>query len=149
MGNIVKNRQSQQSVSIKVKSMLKDLRDNGFSHKADEFMTDFSILYSSCAEYLTMWTTSLKEFDCFQWITIARSGCSISDWEMVESSLLYLLEKNIKIDDAKQFDQFYCLMKFVETQDEKLDELLCHEKWTLFCKRCRNKDFYTELLIIA
>lgn len=149
VGNILKNRQSQQFVSIKVKSMLKNLRDNGFSHKADEFMTDVSILYSSCEEYLNMWTTSLKEFNCFQWITLARSGCSKPDWEMVESSLLYLLEKNIKIDDAKLFDQFHCLMKFVETQDEKFDELLCHEKWTLFFKSCKNKDFYSELLIIA
>ena len=149
VGNIVKKRQSQQFVSIKVKSMLKNLRENGFSHKANDFMTEVSILYSSCADYLNMWTTSLKEFDCFQWITLARSGCSKLDWEMVESSLLYLPEKNIKIDDAKLFDQFYCLMKFVETQDEQFDELLYHEKWTLFFKRCKNKDFCTELLIIA
>ena len=40
VGNILKNRKSQQFVSIKVRSMLKNLRDNGLSHKADEFMTD-------------------------------------------------------------------------------------------------------------
>ena len=52
------------------------------------------------------------------------------------------LEKNIKIDEAKLFDQLYCLMKFVETQDEKVDELLCHEKWTLFLKVAKQGFLY-------
>ena len=65
----------------------------------------------------------------------------------------YLTEKNVDIDDAKLFDQYQNLCKFVqrrlETDEVAFSEMKAHEKWAEYFKHCRTVEFYSELLKIA
>ena len=65
----------------------------------------------------------------------------------------YLAKKNVDVDDAKLFDQYQNLCKFVlsrlETDEVVLFEMKAHEKWTKYFKHRRTIEFYSELLKIA
>ena len=65
----------------------------------------------------------------------------------------YLAKKNVDVDDAKLFDQYQNLCKFVlsrlETDEVVFFEMKAHEKWTEDFKHCRTIEFYSEVLKIA
>ena len=65
----IKERQKQMFISTQVKSKLDKLREEGQNHECDLFISDVSVLYQSCVEYLDKWTTLLKSFN-------ALTGCS-------------------------------------------------------------------------
>ena len=74
----------------------------------------------------------------------------IKEWDNVETCVWYLAEKNVDIDDAKLFDQYQNLCKFVkrrlETDEVAFSEMKAHEKWEEYFKHCRTIEFYSKLL---
>ena len=74
----------------------------------------------------------------------------IKEWDNVQPCVRYLAEKNIDRDDAKLFDQYQNLGKFVqrrlETDEVTFSEMKAHEKWAKYFKHCRTVEFYSELL---
>lgn len=110
----------QKFVPLKVKSMLHKLRENGYSQECDDFLSDIMKLYSACVEYMSRWTNSFHEFNCFNWMKLARNGSSIPKWETVESCIPYLSSRGVVLDDAKLFDQFHRLVNFADSQDKHL-----------------------------
>ena len=77
----------------------------------------------------------------------------IKEWDNVETCVWYLEEKNVDIDDAKLFDQYQNLCKFVkrwlETDEVAFSEMKAHEKWAEYFKHCRIVEFYSKLLKIT
>ena len=77
----------------------------------------------------------------------------IKEWDNVERCVRYLAKKNVDVDDAKLFDQYQNLCKFVlsrlETDEVAFSEMKAHEKWTEYFKHSRTIEFYSELLKIA
>ena len=146
---IILQRKRQMFVSVQVKSKLAELREEGKEQECDLFMSDVSSLYDSCVAYLDEWTTSFAEFKCFNWMLLSE----IKEWDNVERCVRYLAKKNVDVDDAKLFDQYQNLCKFVlsrlETDEVAFSEMKAHEKWTEYFKHCRTIEFYSELLKIA
>ena len=74
-------------------------------------------------------------------------------WEKIEPCVEYLLHKNVDINEAKLFDQYQNLCKFVknqlETNSEMYLKMMAHERWTLYFKTCNTIEFFSELLKIA
>ena len=103
-------------VSGQVKSKLAELREEGKEQECDLFMCDVSSLHDSCVAYLDEWTTSFTEFKCFDWMLLSE----IKEWDNVERCARYLAEKNVDVDDAKLFDQYQNLCKFVQSRLETL-----------------------------
>ena len=146
---IILQRKRQMFVSVQVKSKLAKLREEGKEQECNLFMSDVSSLYDSCVAYLDEWTTSFAEFKCFDWMLLSE----IKEWDNVERCVRYLAKKNVDVDDAKLFDQYQNLCKFVlsrlETDEVAFSEMKAHEKWTEYFKHCRTIEFYSELLKIA
>ena len=146
---IILQRKRQMFVSVQVKSKLAELREEGKEQECDLFMSDVSSLYDSCVAYLDEWTTSFAEFKCFDWMLLSE----IKEWDNVERCVRYLAKKNVDVDDAKLFDQYQNLCKFVqsrlETDEVAFSKMKAHEKWTEYFKHCRTIEFHSELLKIA
>jgi len=113
------------------------------------FMSDVSSLYDSCVAYLYEWTNSFAEFKCFDWMLLSNA----KEWANVEPCVNYLAEKKVDIDDAKLFDQYQGLCKFVqrrhETDATAFSKMVAHEKWTEYFQHCRTEEMFSELLKIA
>ena len=143
---IILERNRQMFVSVQVKSKLAELREEGKERECDLYISDVSSLYDSCVAYLDEWNTSFAEFKCFDWMLLSE----IKEWDNVEPCVRYLAEKNVNVDDAKLFDQYQNLCKFVqrrlETDEIAFSEIKAHEKWAEYFKHCRTVEFYSELL---
>ena len=74
-------------------------------------------------------------------------------WENVEPCLEYLHQKNIFIDEAKLFDQYHSLCKFIETQlgtnALPYHKMMMHERWAAYFDMCSTIELFSELLKIA
>ncbi|XP_030049150.1 protein FAM200B-like [Microcaecilia unicolor] len=139
-------RAQQSFMSLKVKELLKKLRQDGLDDHCDAFCSQVASLYTTCLEYLEMWTVPLEEFTVFSWMAFTK----IPSWDEVLATVAYLKEKEIDIDDSKCFDQFCNLKRFVESnQNEDFEKLLSHEKWVKYFNRCKTEECFSELLIIA
>ena len=88
-------------ISTQVKSKLGKLRE-GQDHECDLFISDVSVLYQSCVEYLDKWTTLFEEFQCFDWVLLWQTVT----WDKIEPCVEYLLHKNVDINEAKLFDHY-------------------------------------------
>ena len=85
----IKERQKQMFISTQVKSKLGKLREEGQDHECDLFISDVSVLYQSCVEYLDKWTTLFEEFQCFDWMLLLQTVT----WEKIKPCVEYLLQK--------------------------------------------------------
>ena len=77
-------------ISTQVKSKLGKLREESQDYECDLFISDVSVLYQSCVEYLDKWTTLFEEFQCFNWMLLLQTV----KWEKIEPCVEYLLHKN-------------------------------------------------------
>ena len=125
MTGLIKGRKEASFMSMKVKSRLRQICNDGIN--VDKFLNDVAILYSSSADYLEKWIRQFSEFECFSWMLLSKKPL----WSDCEECLLYLQGINVPIDDVKMFDQFTNLCNFVEIQvaDEGFGNLSAHEKW--------------------
>lgn len=143
----LQDRQSEKFIPLKVRNILKNIRDNEMHEKCDDFENEVLMLYSSCLDYLRKWTTQLDEFECFEWMNLKKESASLP-FENLVPSLTYLQERGIHIADDKLFDQFQCLKQFIAAQsgDDFFDQLL-HMKWVEFFTKCMG--CFSELLKIC
>src|SRR6218665_253268 len=132
---------------FKVKELLAKLRRDGLGDGCDAFCLQVNLLYTTCLEYLAMWTVPLDEFNGFAWMTLNDTPT----WDEVAASISYLKERKVEIDDGKCFDQLCNLKRFVELNRNKEDFIaqLAHEKWVNFFKSCKTEECFSELLIIT
>lgn len=132
---------------FKVKELLAKLRRDGLGDGCDAFCLQVNLLYTTCLEYLAMWTVPLGEFNGFAWMTLNDTPT----WDEVAASISYLKERKVEIDDGKCFDQLCNLKRFVELNRNKEDFIaqLAHEKWVNFFKSCKTEECFSELLIIT
>ena len=76
-----------------------------------------------------------------------------SEWENVEPCLEYLHQKNVSIDEAKLFDQYHNLCKFIETQlgtnALPYRKMMKYERWAAYFSTCSTIELFNELLKIA
>ena len=77
------------------------------------------------------------EFECFDWMLLSQ----ITKWVNVEPTCLeYLHQKTVSIDEAKLFDQYHSLCKFIETQlgTNALPycKMMAHERWAAYFNTC-------------
>ena len=145
--SVLKCRAQEGFMSLKVKQLLAELRRDGQDDLCDAFCSQVTLLYTTCLEYLEMWTTPLEEFSGFAWMALTDT----LNWDEAQSAVLYLNEKSIQVDDSKCFDQFCNLKVFVEANhsDEDFQKLLAHEKWLKYFNRCKSQNCFSELLMIA
>ena len=97
-------------MSLKVKELLMKLRRDGLDDRCDAFCSQVATMYSTCLEYIEMWTQPLEEFTSFAWMTLTE----IPSWNAVKVTVNYLTENGVHVDDSKCFDQLCNLKKFVE-----------------------------------
>ena len=94
------------------------------------------LMYKSCVEYLDKWISLFYEFKCFDWTLLLQ----ITEREIVEPCLEYLYQENVSIDEAKLFDQYHCLCKFIETQlgtnAMPYREMMARERWVAYFNTC-------------
>ena len=57
---------------LTVKELLTKLRRNGLDGRCDAFCSQVTLLYTTCLEYLVMWTVPLEEFNGFAWMTLTE-----------------------------------------------------------------------------
>ena len=67
-------------LSVRAKSKLAELREEGKERECDLFVSDVSLLYDSCVAYLDEWTTLFAEFKYFDWMLLSE----IKEWDNVE-----------------------------------------------------------------
>jgi hypothetical protein len=68
-------------------------------------------VYKMCFEYLLKWIVSFNEFDCFRWLNL-NYALSFSD---IQSTIKYLRETDVIVDDVKCSDGFCNLKTFVQS----------------------------------
>jgi len=102
---------------LKVKELLAKLRRDGLDDRCDAFCSQVTLLYTTCLEYLEMWTVPLEEFNGFAWMALTESPT----WGEVVASLSYLKERKVRVDDSKCFDQLCNLKRFVEANCNEED----------------------------
>ena len=77
----------------------------------------------------------------------------IANWEHLEPCIECFHQKNVVVDEAKLFDQYQNLCKFVEKQLQTNALLyrimMAHEKWTEYFKTCTTIKFFSELLKVT
>lgn len=100
MKEVIKARKVVNFISLKVKSLLQKLTDEGVS--VEFFLSDVGTLYTACEEYLEKWAQQFSEFECFSWMILSKKPL----WSDCEECVLYLQGKKVHIDDVKLFDQF-------------------------------------------
>lgn len=123
----VRDRRDAKFLSLVVKSELG--KANISEAMKSEFMNEVDDFYEKCAAYLEQWTCGLKQFDCFNWMLLEDPT-----WNQLQTSILFLKERNIEIDDNIIFDEFILLQKFlnVNSNSSEFAELCCADKWRLF-----------------
>ena len=145
----IKERKKHMFISTQIKSKLNKLREEGQDQACDSFIRDVPVLYKSCVEYLDKWTSLFYEFECFDWMLLSQT----TKWENVEPCLEYLQQKNVSIDEAKLFDQYHRLCKFIETQlgtnALPYRKMMAHERWAAYFNTCSTTELFSELLKIA
>ena len=104
-------------------------------------------MYSTCSDYLEVWTIPLQYLSCFMWTVLSDTP----KWNDVEPCVKYLTDIGVRIDDAKHFDQLKNLKLFTErfSGDEDFNKLLAHQKWTKYFEGSKNIELHSELLKIA
>ena len=136
-------------ILTQIKSKLNELREEGQDHACDLLIRDVSVLYESCVEYLDKWTSLFQEFECFDWMLLLPT----TKWENVEPCLEYLQQKNLSIDEAKLFDQYHNLCKFIENQlgtnALPYRKIMAHERWAAYFNTSSTIALFSELLKIA
>lgn len=70
MKKSLEDRSGEKYVPIKVRSIIKDVRAKGIEEKCENFLSEVLTTYSSCLDYLKMWTSHLNEFGCFEWMDL-------------------------------------------------------------------------------
>ena len=145
--SVLQCRAQDRFMSLKVKELLTKLRQDGLDDRCDAFCSQVAIMYSTCLEYIEMWTQPLEEFTSFAWMTLTE----IPSWNAVEVTVNYLKENGVHVNDGKCFDQLCNLKKFVEANstDDDFKELLSHKRWVNYFSNCKNQECFSELLIIA
>ena len=93
--SIIKGREKEKFVSLKSKSMLRNLREDGKDQEYDLFMTDVLLMYNSCSAYLEQWTKSFTEFESFDWMLLSKN--SNMNWDKIDLVLNILLIKMLKL----------------------------------------------------
>ncbi|XP_053255097.1 uncharacterized protein LOC128418927 [Podarcis raffonei] len=144
--NVLNEHKSNNFMSLKVKSLLEEKRKEGLGAECNKFYAEVNSLYDSCIEYLGKWMESMKEFSCFMWMSLSES----LEWDKIELSIKFLLDRDVSIDDVKCFDQFCNLKKFVDQYkgDDGFINLQAHQKWTKYFETSQNM-CHSELLKIA
>ncbi|KAJ6644311.1 Muskelin [Pseudolycoriella hygida] len=71
--------------------------------------------------------------------------------EQVETTVEFLIEQGLGIDDVKCFDQLKALTNFIKENKEKDEykDKLSHERWVMFFKNCVSVEQYSEFETIA
>nr|XP_028566005.1 uncharacterized protein LOC114586556 isoform X1 [Podarcis muralis] len=144
--NMLTERKRNNFMCLKVKSLLAEKRKHGLSAECDKFCAEVNSLYDRCIEYLEKWMEPMKEFSCFMWMSLSES----LEWDKVESSMKFLLDRHVSIDYGKCFDQFFNLRKFVNQYkgDDEFINLQAHQKWAKYFETSENM-CQSELLKIA
>ena len=72
-------------------------------------------------------------------------------WENVEPCMEYLQQKNVSIDEAKLFDQYHNLCKFIENQlgtnALPYRKMMAHERWAAYFNACSTTVAYYYVTI--
>ena len=75
-----------------------------------------------------------------------------TEWKNVEPCELYLLERNVSIDEAKLFDQYQNLFEFVQKEHQP-NAIYCkmmeHDRWEKYFATCDTIECFSELTKIA
>ena len=136
-------------ILTQIKSKLNKLKEEDQDHACDSFIRDVSVLYKFFVEYLDNGLVHFYEFECFDWMPLSQT----TKWENVEPCLGYLHQKNVSIDEAKLFDQYHSLCKFIETHlgtnALAYRKMMAHERWAAYFNTCSTIELFSELLKIA
>lgn len=145
----LEERAANKFIPLKVSDILRKCYENGLDRECDLLKLEFYDLYENSIKYLKNWLKPFKEFQCFKWISL--KFVESYDWERdVMPSLLYLIEKGVEIDDAKFFDQFSNLKKYIQDNFDANDHSLpAHEKFTKYFKASISEEVFSELLKAA
>jgi hypothetical protein len=145
--DILVERQTQNFMSLKVKSLIEEKRREGLDADCDKFCAEVNCLYEGCIEYLKKMMQPMEELSCFMWMALN----DITQWNSVELSLKFLINKGVSIDDVKYFDQFINLKKFLECckDSEEFFNLLAHQKSEKYFQNSKDVDCHSELLKVA
>jgi len=122
----LKNRQINKFVGLKVLEMLRkeeisDQIKHTFYVEVDEF-------YNTAITYLTKWSVSTNHLYIFDWMSLLEPIA----WHDVEETIIYLSDKNIKLDDSLLVDQLTYLKKKIEEFKNSIldwDSKIASEKW--------------------
>lgn len=128
-------------IPIAVKNILRRQEDTDSTKAA---MLD---MYANALKYLKEWTVQFDKYRVFEWMNITK----VPTFTQIESSVEFLLDQNVRIDDVKCFDQFKALTNFIQENQGK-DEFknkLSHERWVMFFKSCVSIEQYSEFETIA
>lgn len=143
----LKERKSNNFISLKVRSILNIATRNGQENKATHIKLQINNLYDRTINYTESWLKPLDELESLEWVDLTE----IPAWDKVQLSLEYLCEKGLTIDDSKLFDQVHNLKLFMEKNQEN-DEWkssAANKKWIIFFKQCKTSELTSELLKIT
>lgn len=128
-------------IPIAVKNILRRQEDTDITKAA---MLD---IYANALKCLKEWTVQFDKYRVFEWMNITE----VPTFTQIESSVEFLLDRNVGIDDVKCFDQLKALTNFIQEnkgEDEYKDKL-SHERWVKFFKSCVSIEQYSEFETMA
>jgi len=138
---------SENFLSLKVKELLKRLREDGKDAECKTFATKIQSVYQRCIDYLEKWMTPFDDFQCFQRMFLNTVKNSVFDDLL--PCVHYLNEKGVSAYDVQLFDQNCNLKSFAGQKDEQYFDSLLHEQWCSYFQSCANENCFSELLKIC
>lgn len=101
---------------INVRKILEKQEEDGniTNRDVENFKLEIKLFYETFVEYLNKWMQPLEKFEIFSWMMLKEKP----EWKDVESSLDFLKEKHIEINDTFLFDQVTTIRKIVEVELE-------------------------------
>lgn len=145
-------RQTDKFISLKVKELLKSLRDDGTIQQMmiNKFTDEALNVYKACADYLKKWACSLEEFAIFEWMHFNLGAVENLRFDDLGPCIAYLQEKEISLDDVRLFDEFQALKNFLRTQTQDFFNKPCHLQWVDFFNYSNSPaEVYSQLLNIC
>src|ERR1700744_3795565 len=99
-------------------------------------------IYANALKYLKEWTVQFEKYRVFEWMNMT----DVPSYTQIESSLEFLMDKGVEIDDVKCFDQLKALKNFIQENKGKDEykEKLSHERWVMIFKSSVYVEEYSE-----
>lgn len=129
---------------LKVKAIFRRQTEEGKDTQVQVMKKNFLFMYEKCLSYLNLWTSSLKEFENFLWMSLK----DIPLWETVQESILFCQTYGVILNEDKLFNQYCNLKSFLESSltDDEFCGLSSSQKWCQYFKAVPLEDCNGEFL---